>query len=217
MPPGSGAPRRHERLRTQHLMSPGATFDRVYAGLKERLMSGAFAPGEHLEPVALGEQLHSSITPVRDALHRLVGERFVEAPRNDGFRAPVVSELGLRRLYGWQADLARLAVARARPLAAPPDAEGGEAPGSAAATLLILARASGDLELMTALTNACERLAPIALLEALHIADLDAEHDSFRAALDRLDARALRAAINAYQRRRDRAVPRIVAALQRAF
>lgn len=197
-------------------MSPGATFDRVYLGLKEQLMSGQFVPGEHLEPVALGAQLNSSITPVRDALHRLVGERLVEAPRNDGFRAPMVSELGLRQLYSWQTDLARLALGRARPLAGTSAPHDGRAP-PAAAVFLSLAHASGDQELLHALTNACERLSPVGALEARFIQDLDAEREAFRDAMGDRDAGALRVAITAYQRRRDRIVPKMVDALQRSF
>ena len=71
-------------------MSPGPIFERVYLALKAQVTSGAFAPGDRLEPAALGEALNASITPVRDALHRLVGERIVEAPRNEGNRKSVV-------------------------------------------------------------------------------------------------------------------------------
>lgn len=181
-------------------------------------MDGRFAPGDHLEPVSIGEELHSSITPVRDALHRLVGERMVEAPRNDGFRVPVVTELNLRQLYGWQADLARLAIARLRPDAAAEDAAvRGEDTDSLTATFLALGRASGDLELLNALTNACERLAAVSLLEKRIIRDLDEERSRFRAALASGDRPFLRAAILAYHRRRDRAVPQIVQLMQRTF
>lgn len=200
-------------------MSPGATFDRVYLGLKEQLMSGRFAPGEHLEPVAIGDELHSSITPVRDALHRLVGERLVEAPRNDGFRVPMATELGLRQLYGWQVSLSRLATGRYQP--ASQTQQNGfdrdDAPASPAGVFLLLGRAAGDLELLNALGNACERLAAISLLEGRFINDLDAELESLLSALATGDQGALRSAIGAYQKRRDRAVPHIVEALQRTF
>ncbi len=182
-------------------------------------MAGRFAPGDHLEPVQIGEELHSSITPVRDALHRLVGERLVEAPRNDGFRAPVVTELGLRQLYGWQVDLVRLAAGRLRPeriaIEQTPQPDGPLA--SPAAIFLVIGRAAGDQELLQALANACERLAPVGLLEARIITGLDIELDSLRQALDDMERPALRAALKAYNRRRDRAVPQIVDALQRAF
>lgn len=197
-------------------MSPGATFDRVYLGLKEQLMAGRFAPGEHLEPVAIGDELHSSITPVRDALHRLVGERLVEAPRNDGFRVPMVTELGLRQLYSWQADLVRLAVARHRGERSRGEESSEEdVARSAAAIFLDLCRAAGDLELMHALGNVCERLAAVSLMEERFIPDLDAELVSLRVCMRDDDHASLRTAISAYQRRRDRAVPQIVEALQR--
>lgn len=56
------------------------TFGRVYAAIKQQLLEGAFRPGERIEPAILSDELGASVTPVRDALHRLAGERLVEAP-----------------------------------------------------------------------------------------------------------------------------------------
>lgn len=200
-------------------MSPGPTFDRVYVALKEQLRSGRHAPGAHLEPSILGEELCSSITPVRDVLHRLVGERLVEAPRNDGFRVPMVTEFALRQLYAWHADLMRLAVARYRAeqqgQVQLPGAEIHGGTRSAVDVFLEFGRASGDVELQSALANVADRLAPVRLLEERFIADLDEEQESFRRSMEPHDPGALRHAITAYHRRRDRTVPQIVAALQR--
>ncbi|HEX5185019.1 MAG TPA: GntR family transcriptional regulator [Allosphingosinicella sp.] len=202
-------------------MSPGPTFDRVYLALKEQLTGGRFAPGEHLEPTALGEELAASITPVRDALHRLVGERIVEAPRNDGFRVPIVTELLLRQLYGWQADLVRLSMAHQKP-----DPDGkvqswlslGDSTSLHAADLFMeLARTSGNWELVTALANACDRLGPATLLEGRFISDLEDELEKLRTFVSTGDLAALRSAVTAYGRRRERVVPQLVDAFQRAF
>ena len=202
-------------------MSPGPTFDRVYLALKEQLTSGRFAPGDHLEPAALGEELNASITPVRDALHRLVGERIVEAPRSDGFRVPMVTELALRQLYGWQADLLRLTVASHRPEVreeVPSRHSLGDGTNPTAAELFVeLGRASGNGELLAALANACDRLGPVCLLEARFIPDLEEELEKFRRLIRADDLGAVRPAITAYHRRRDRIVPQLVAALQRPF
>src|ERR1700746_388476 len=95
------------------MISPG-TFERVYAAIKARLRSGVYRPGERLEPAALADELNASVTPIRDALHRLTGERLVEAPRHEGFRVPMLTETTLRHLYAWHQDLLLLAILNRR-------------------------------------------------------------------------------------------------------
>src|SRR3954447_19738705 len=95
-------------------MTPPGTFDRVYAAIKQRLREGVYRPGTRLEPALLSDELNASVTPVRDALHRLTGERLVEAPRHEGFRAPLLTEARLRHLYAWHHDLLLLAIMRRR-------------------------------------------------------------------------------------------------------
>jgi DNA-binding GntR family transcriptional regulator len=81
---------------------------RVYQALKARVMAGAFAPGERIDPARLSADLAASATPIREALHRLAGERLVESWQQEGFRQPFVTEANLRDLYGWSEDLLRL-------------------------------------------------------------------------------------------------------------
>jgi len=150
-------------------MSPGPTFDRVYLALKEQLISGRFAPGERLEPVAIGHDLNASITPVRDALHRLVGERMVEAPRHNGFAVPAPTEAELRDLYAWNSELLSVAL---RGLPARPQGAGQErsSQGVSAADLeswstadlfRAIARRQANPELEAAIENLSDRLAPL--------------------------------------------------------
>jgi len=68
-------------------MTPPGTFDRVYAAIRKRLRDGLYRPGERLEPALLSDELNASVTPVRDALHRLTGERLVEALSSSKGRA----------------------------------------------------------------------------------------------------------------------------------
>lgn len=89
-------------------MSPGATMLRVYSELKARVLSGDFAPGERLDPARLSDDLSASVTPIRDALHRLTGERLIDSWQHEGFHQPLVSEAGLRDLYGWSGELLAL-------------------------------------------------------------------------------------------------------------
>lgn len=97
-------------------MSPGATFERVYNELKRMLAEGELPPGSPIEPALIGRQLASSITPVRDALHRLTGERLVEAPSHNGFRVPLPSEAALRDLYNWNGLVLGLAAKQLPPI-----------------------------------------------------------------------------------------------------
>ncbi|MDT9599873.1 GntR family transcriptional regulator [Sphingosinicella rhizophila] len=200
-------------------MSPGPTFDRVYLALKEQLTSGRFAPGDHLEPAMLGPELNASITPVRDALHRLVGERIVEAPRNDGFRVPAPTEADLRDLYGWNRSLLELALrssAFRSPVSALRAAEiGGEDTLISAADLFrAIARRTGSLELEAAVENLNDRLAPLRVAETRIFEDAAEEHRIQRNAWEQGDDRELRRCIVVYHRRRQRHAPDILIAFR---
>jgi DNA-binding GntR family transcriptional regulator len=77
------------------------TGNRIYAAVKQQLLSGAFRPGERLDAARMAEWHAASITPVRAALHRLVGEGLVVTESGEGFHTPGVSEASLRDLYAW--------------------------------------------------------------------------------------------------------------------
>lgn len=51
--------------------------DTTYATLRRRIMSGHYAPGEHLREEHIGQELGVSRTPVRGALQRLEADRLV--------------------------------------------------------------------------------------------------------------------------------------------
>ena len=204
-------------------MSPGPTFDRVYLALKEQLMCGRFAPGDHLEPVVIGEELHSSITPVRDALHRRVGERLVEAPPNDGFRVPFPTEAELRDLYGWNRELAELGLRHPAAKTSPPlstdlEAVTGDTEIADVAALLFrrIARRSANPELEFAVEAVSDRLAAMRHVEARSFEDAAAEINCLCSLLANGDIVSLRRNVIAYHKRRQRAVPGLlVAARQR--
>ena len=197
-------------------MSPGPTFDRVYLALKEQLMSGRFAPGDHLEPTTIGEELNASITPVRDALHRLVGERLVEAPRNDGFRVPAPTEAELRDLYAWIGRLLELALMR-RPVdrfagVSSPTETQGATRLEAADLFRLVARRSGNPEHERTVENLSDRLGALRAVELRLFRDAEEELAALIAAYRSQDVAGLRRGLGAYHRRRQRCAPDILVA-----
>lgn len=195
-------------------MTPPGTFDRVYAAIKERLMRGALRPGDRLEPAMLSDELNASVTPVRDALHRLTGERLVEAPRHEGFRVPLVTESMLRHLYAWHLDILLVALARARAEAADLGAvDATEPPDRLNAAFAEIATASGNPELTATLKNLTERLEPFQRFERELFSHLEEVIEQILDALRRGDRKALRRSLVDYHRRRQRTVPEILAKL----
>lgn len=199
-------------------MTPPGTFERVYAAIKQRLRDGLYRPGHRLEPAALSDELNASVTPVRDALHRLTGERLVEAPRHEGFRVPMMSETTLRHLYAWHRDLLILALVNRWTLVPPERA--GPAPGSGApsedrsALFLILARMSGNPEHLHAYEALADRLEPFQRIEGALLDAIEEETQQIATALREGDRAQLRRSLVRYHRRRERIVPAILEYLQ---
>ncbi|TYC79393.1 GntR family transcriptional regulator [Novosphingobium sp. BW1] len=79
-------------------MSPSHVFEPTYEAIRKRLISGTWPMGFRLEAGRLADDLGVSITPVRDSLNRLVGERLVDLVPGIGFHVPRLSERRLRDL-----------------------------------------------------------------------------------------------------------------------
>jgi len=192
-------------------MNPGATADRVYEAIKHRLLSGAVPPGARLDPARFADDLNSSKTPVRDALHRLSGERLVDARPGAGFQVPLVTEPGLRDLYYWHAALLRMLVgawpntAGAHRTDLPVDIA--RAPG-----LLfgIVARRAGNDEFTRQLEATTDRLATARVAEARVLTGLEAEARGLAETLDQGSRAAILQAFATYHRRRLRAATDLV-------
>jgi len=197
-------------------MSSGATFERVYHELKRMLAEGELPPGSPIEPALIGKQIASSITPIRDALHRLTGERLVEAPNHNGFRVPLPTETALRDLYEWNAQLVGLAARRIRgPVEAnsAPDVGSGEDFGAATARLFVeIAREGGSAEHLRAIQRLNDRLAPFRRIERKVLGGIAEEFRYLALHLARGERATLIKLLDRYSRRRLSAVPQLLAA-----
>lgn len=202
-------------------MTPPGTFERVYVTIRQRLREGVYRPGQRLEPAALADELNASVTPVRDALHRLTGERLVEAPRHEGFRVPMMTEPMLRQLYAWHRDLLLLAVMNHRATALGDAQDSDQLLATASADeqqselFLALGRSAGNPEHAAAIEAVTDRLEPVRRLEQAFLEEIGNETEEIVRSLRDQDWRALRNSLVRYHRRRDRIVPELLATLLR--
>ena len=71
----------------------------VYGELRRRILSGALAPGARLNQEALAPELGVSVTPVREAVRRLLAEGLVELHAHKTVIVAPLSLLELREIY----------------------------------------------------------------------------------------------------------------------
>ena len=72
--------------------------ERVYAELRELLMSGELAPGQKMSLRTVAETLGVSMMPVREAVARLVSDQSLEVLPNRAVRVPLMTLTRFREL-----------------------------------------------------------------------------------------------------------------------
>jgi DNA-binding GntR family transcriptional regulator len=87
--------------------------DNVYEHLREALMAGEFAPGDHLTVRAVAVSIGTSIMPVRDAFRRLTSEGALEPLATGETRVPILDLAKLQDLTEIRMTVEGLAVRRA--------------------------------------------------------------------------------------------------------
>lgn len=71
-------------------------WDQAYAALRQALLEGRFAPGDRLLLRDIAMELGVSLTPVRDAVNRLVAEHVLERGSSGQGGGAVVPKIGVR-------------------------------------------------------------------------------------------------------------------------
>ncbi|KFL46330.1 GntR-family transcriptional regulator [Sphingobium sp. ba1] len=182
-------------------MSPAQILERSYRTLKQRLIEGAFDPGQRLEAARLADDMHVSITPIRDVLNRLTGEGLVDAIAGGGFYMPMPDEGGLRDLLDWNSLLSLHAAGSPRRAMPEVTSASSDDADRAACLFLQLAESRGNREMIRAVEHLNDRLYAARLLDARILSETGAEiqdlEESLRAGNADLSKR-----IKTYHRRR---------------
>lgn len=98
--------------------------ERAYETIGAAILAGTFAEGEFLDEAVLAREVGTSRTPVREALHRLQAERFVELVPRRGAQVRVVTSTEMREIYQARFVIEANAIGKIcdRRLGAPPEA-----------------------------------------------------------------------------------------------
>ncbi|GGB72825.1 GntR family transcriptional regulator [Blastomonas aquatica] len=164
-------------------MSPAHVIEPTYEAIRRRLMQGHWPPGTRLEASKIADQLHVSVTPVRDSLYRLAGERMVDFEHGEGFHVPRMTESALRNMLELHLVLILAAVATqsSSPIA-PLDGENDSSDGFGS-LFREIARRSGNTELTIAVTGLGDRLLPIRIADVAVLDDTAEELGRLETAL----------------------------------
>ena len=193
-------------------MAPSHVLEPTYDSLRRQLLRGAWPAGTRLEAARLADDLGVSITPVRDSLYRLTGERLVLSSVGEGFRVPPVDEAEFRDLTNWHRALIGLVLSPGwsipKDLAVPHGHDG--LTERSALLFLTVASTSGSGEISWAVSNASARLARYRRSEEVVLTDVSEELDAIESALMKRERSLVLRLVKSYHRRRFAAAAAII-------
>ncbi|MGN6424318.1 MAG: GntR family transcriptional regulator [Asticcacaulis sp.] len=201
----------------------GSVNERVYRAIKTDILAGTYAPGARVEAATLADRHRVSVTPVRIALYRLVGEELLDNEAHEGFHLPRVTESAIRDLLDWNCHLlVSAAKSRNLPIHLLPDMAPLRADlepdlvRSAERLFLTIASLSGNTHHVAAVARNNDRLRAIRLVMGNL---LDKRRDDLVMLIDHLDNRdfgGLGRSLVTYHRRRRALVSDLVRMLHQA-
>jgi DNA-binding GntR family transcriptional regulator len=165
-------------------MSPAHVLEPTYQAIKRRLMRGEWAGGTRLESARIAEELGVSLTPVRDSLSRLAGEKMVDFAPGEGFHVHRLTATELRDMLELNLILllAAIATGRSRQGDALPAPD--EGTHRIAALFHDVGRRSGNAELAAAVAALNDRLHVARRFDVVVLGETGPEIKDIEAALD---------------------------------
>lgn len=89
----------HKRPDSNSPQAPVSARDRAYSWIAYAILSGDVGEGQFLDEVTLAREVGTSRTPVREALHRLQAEGYVDLVPRRGAQVRVMTSRELREIY----------------------------------------------------------------------------------------------------------------------
>jgi DNA-binding GntR family transcriptional regulator len=187
-------------------MSPAHVIEPTYEAIKRRLMRGEWAGGARLDSTRIAEALGVSVTPVRDSLYRLAGERMVDFTHGEGFHVHRLTETELRDMLKLNLVLLLAAIATGRGHAEEMIAGTADDADAAATLFLEVGRRSGNAELAASIAALNDRLHVARRLDATILGEVAIELAELGSALadEQHPLGAARSAVLRYHERRAR-------------
>ena len=164
-------------------MSPAHVIEPTSEAIKRRLMNGEWAAGARLDSTRIAEALGVSVTPVRDSLYRLTGERMVDFTHGEGFHVHRLTETELRDMLELNLILLLAAIATARGQGEETGAAISDDADPAAVLFAAVARRSGNAEIAAAIAALNDRLHAARRLDDDILEEVATEHALLGAAL----------------------------------
>lgn len=164
-------------------MSPAHVFEPTYEAIKRRLMTGEWATGTRIEAARLADDLGVSVTPVRDSLYRLNGERMVDFMPGEGFHVHRLSETEFRDLLELHLILLLAALATAPKGPAASVASDQPYPDRIADLFLAIAERSANSEIVANIAAIGDRLQLSRNFDTMILADVEDEFRAIEAAV----------------------------------
>lgn len=164
-------------------MSPAHVFEPTYEAIKRRLLTGEWSSGTRIEAARLADELGVSLTPVRDSLYRLNGERMVDFTPGEGFHVHRLSETEFRDLLELHLILLLAALATAPKGPTASVASDQPYPDRIADLFLAIAERSANSEIVASIAAIGDRLQLSRHFDGMILADVEDEFRAIEAAV----------------------------------
>ncbi|MGH6649974.1 MAG: GntR family transcriptional regulator [Sphingopyxis sp.] len=164
-------------------MSPAHVFEPTYEAIKRRLMTGIWATGARIEAARVADELGVSLTPVRDSLFRLDGERMVDFRPGEGFHVHYLAETEFRDLLELHLILLLAAVATAPKGFAAAVSADQPYPDRIADLFLAIAERSSNGEIVASIAAIGDRLHFSRQFDTQILSEVEAEYERIETAV----------------------------------